>query len=369
MKQLHYGRHSLSGNSGAAQATRGWATSIAAAGGDVELAVDAATRVLPCPEGLLCRSIRHIGTKKLAWPVSFGRHLAAFDLLVVHAGLRPHTAAGARRAYAAGKPYIVSTHGIYLEGARRRSPRAKWVAERVFERAYLQRASAIHTYFEEEIADLQALGVERPLIVAPPGIEVATDARWDGGSGGYLLWLGRFDPVQKGLDLLLDAMALLPAADRPQLRLHGTDWRGQKAKVAAGVTAHGLSGSVLLGDPVYGSAKWQLMSAARGFVYPSRYEAYGMSLAEAASLGIPTLATPYALSRFLHERGGVLMADATPRSLALGIQELVSKDAAELGANAARVARSELSWHASASSWMEQASVVLDTDLRKDSST
>ena len=54
---------------------------------------------------------------------------------------------------------------------------------------------------------------------------------WDGGSGGYVLWLGRFDPEHKGLDLLLQALALLPSRERPTLRIHGPDWRGRKQKV------------------------------------------------------------------------------------------------------------------------------------------
>src|SRR5436853_7577539 len=47
-------------------------------------------------------------------------------------------------------------------------------------------------------------------------------------TGGYVLWIGSFDPEHKDLDLLLQAIARLPSVRRPAVGLHGPDWRGRK---------------------------------------------------------------------------------------------------------------------------------------------
>ena len=48
--------------------------------------------------------------------------------------------------------------------------------------------------------------------------------------GPDVLWLGRFDPTHKGLDLLVDAVRSLAPHERPRVRLHGPDRRGGKAR-------------------------------------------------------------------------------------------------------------------------------------------
>ena len=92
----------------------------------------------------------------------------------------------------------------------------------------------------------------------------------------------------------------------PAVRLHGPDWRGGKERTERMVHDLRLDPWVTVGDPVYGDAKWELMEHAGAFVYPSRWEAFGNSTVEAVAAGVPTLATPYPLGRFLAERGAAL---------------------------------------------------------------
>ena len=111
-----------------------------------------------------------------------------------------------------------------------------------------------------------------PVVVAPNGITAPEGVRWDGGSGAYLFWLGRYDPVNKGLDVLLQGLRLLPAGQRPRLRLHGRDYQGGRQVVERLLRELDLEASVSVGDPVYGEEKWRLMAQASGFVYPSRWK-------------------------------------------------------------------------------------------------
>ena len=224
----------------------------------------------------------------------------------------------------------------------------------------LDHSLAVHVFFDEERAHLRRLGYDGPVVVAPNGVEPPEGVTWDGGRGGYVLWLGRFDPQHKGLDVLLAAVAEIGTGERPHLRLHGPDWRGKKTSVTELVRDLGLRPWVEVRDAVYGADKWNTIAAAAGFVYPSRWEGFGNSVAEACAVGVPTLTTPYPLGRFLAARGGALVAEGTPRGLAGGLVKLLDEDIApEIGRTGAKVVREELSWDAVGKSWVDQVGALL----------
>jgi glycosyltransferase involved in cell wall biosynthesis len=157
----------------------------------------------------------------------------------------------------------------------------------------------------------------------------------------------------------LDAVRVLGPEQRPVVRLHGPDWRGGRARVAAMVRARGLDPWVSVGPSVHGSAKRGLVSSARAFVYPSRGEAFGNSVAVAAALGVPVLTTSYPLGTYLHERSAGVAAAADAHALAAGLERVLSPEAAELGRRARHLVSEELSWEVVARSWMEQVEALL----------
>ena len=322
--------------------------------------VDRADISRPPPWGTRTISLQHSLRGSLRLPRGIAGGLEDADIAVLHGGWTLGNVAVGVWCARAGIPFIVTTHGVYLPEVLARRALVKSVWASVLERPHLRRALAVHVFFTEEASSLRRFNVRMPTIVAPNGISLPAGQTWDGGSGGYLLWLGRFDPVHKGLDLLLRAMALIPLAERPVVRLHGPDWRKQKQRVLALVDELGLRQRVLVGKPVYGDEKWRLMSAAAGCVYPSRWDACPVAVSEAAALGIPTLVTRYPLANFLASRGGAIQAEAEPSSIAVGIEQLLTDDAREVGRTGAEVARRELSWDAVANSWLYQVRALLD---------
>ena len=92
-------------------------------------------------------------------------------------------------------------------------------------------------------------------------------------------------------------------------------------------------------------------------------------MAEAISIGTPTLVAGYPMGRFLASRGGAILVDLTPPGVKEGIERLLSDEARELGARGFEVARQELSWDAVAQSWMEQVEKVLADWKRSGSKT
>jgi glycosyltransferase involved in cell wall biosynthesis len=291
-------------------------------------------------------------------PLDLHTALQGADLLVLNSAWTAHNARAGAVARAAHVPYIVADRGAYDPLILKRRRRVKQVWWSAVERRLVRAAAALHVFFESQTAALRSLGYGGPVVVAPNGVQVPAEHTWDGGSGGYLLYVGRFDPEHKGLDLLVRAVASIPPAQRPQVRLVGPDWRGGKPRLEALVAELGLGNWVTVEPPLYGDDKWRAMTAALGFVYPSRWEGFGNAPAEAAALGVPVLTTPYPLGRYLESHGAALVVQPDPGSIALGLEAL-SEGPADLGANGAKLLHDEFTWDAVAQAWLAQTEALL----------
>ncbi len=285
--------------------------------------------------------------------------------MVLHGGWYLGNIVVGRACVHLGVPFVITSHGAYAPEVFETKVAMKRAWAAALERPHLRRALAVHVFFPEQTTHIRRLGVDRPAIVAPNGIAVPEAARWDGGSGGYLLWLGRFHPEQKGLDLIVKAVASMPAARRPEVRFHGPDWRGQKERLRALVREHGVEDWIRIGEPIYGDEKWELICRAAGCVYPSRSDACPVAVLEAAALGVPTLVAGYPLGDFLAARNAAVRVEHDPASVADGITVLRSPEGREVGARAMTVARELLSWDAVTQSWMTQLGELMDREHRE----
>jgi glycosyltransferase involved in cell wall biosynthesis len=210
-----------------------------------------------------------------------------------------------------------------------------------------------------EIEHLRSLGYRGEVIIAPNGVETPDAVRWDGGSGRYLLWLGRFDPQHKGIDVLVRAVGLIEPKRRPMLRLRGPEWRNGKSKIRRLISRLGLGAWVKVEEPIHGLEKFKLLARSSGFVYPSRWEGFGNSVAEAVSVGVPTVVTPFPLGRYLASRGGAILAESTPQSLAAALESLSSREAPGIGARGAEIVHKEITWDVVSQQWLSQLKALL----------
>ena len=354
MRVVRYYPRAAVGDGGMTSAVKQWSEAFARAGVEAVVAYD---RGSP-PEGGLARwvKVEHKGPPRLRVPLGISKVLADADLLVLHSGWTLHNLKAASEARKLGVPYILEPRGAYDPHIVRRKELVKdawWTAG---ERKLVKEASAIHVFFEAEREHLAAIGYSGPTIVASNGVEEQA-IRWSG-AGDYILWLGRFDPQHKGLDLLLEGLRRIAPVDRPQLRIQGPDWRGRKQGIARLAERLGLSQWTHVGDPVYGPEKKDLLAGSAAFVYPSRWDACPNAVLESVAMGVPTVATPYPLGSYLAGRDGAILAAAHPDEIATALVTAVSPAAALIGATGAQVAAEDLTWDAVAGSWLEQALVV-----------
>jgi glycosyltransferase involved in cell wall biosynthesis len=349
MRFVHYYPAAM-GDSGVTVALWGWAAALSAAGFESMVLHSGRDPEPQTPEPfvttrgepVLHQQIAHRGRGRITrHPVDLGRHLRPGDVLILHEGWVTSNIVAAESATRAGIPYLVVPHGVYEPAWRPylRPPHA--IRERV-ERRVLDRAAAVHLFFDSEATSVMALAPAAKIVVAPTGVDIPEET-WRGG-GGYLAWVGRYDPTHKGLDLLVDAVAEIPPGRRPTIMLRGYDYRGGVARLRSLLARRrGLEEWVRIGGPISGAEKRAFLLDADGYVMPSRWESHSVALLEVLSLGIPSL-----VSNALHIAPVLQQHDAavltTPDSPSLAAAILRLNDAADVGARGRAMARTEFTW-------------------------
>jgi glycosyltransferase involved in cell wall biosynthesis len=164
----------------------------------------------------------------------------------------------------------------------------------------------------------------------------------------YLLYFGRLDVFQKGLDTLLEAFALL-VRDRPGLELRMAG-RGKDADRVARIARDlGIAGSVRMLGAVSEDERRRLFSSAAVAVMPSRFEGFGMVAAEAMAAGVPLVA---AAAGSLPEvvappKGGLTVPPGDSRALADVVAHLLDDPAARARlSHSARLSAERFRWDA-----------------------
>lgn len=276
----------------------------------------------------------------------------------------------ASRIVARGRYDIVHTVGGALPGAsvvtaqfchaawREVSPPSSWYQSRVVARAIaderrafghrnVRAIIAVSRRTAEEIRRFYA-PVTVPLTVIPNGVDTEAFAPGSRASGRpRLLFVGAYD--RKGLDVALRALALMKHA--AQLRAVGEGDRARYARLAADL---GVSDRVVLEPPRDDIA--EVFRSADAFVFPTRYEPFGMVIAEAMASGLPVVTTAAAGAADLITDGvsGRVIADAEDAvAIAAALDGVLGDGSARQAmGRAARKAVRGISWDAVAEQTM-----------------
>lgn len=189
-----------------------------------------------------------------------------------------------------GRPVGLALHHITGPTARARWGRALGGLVAAVERALLRRASWISlsaAVVEDEVRSLAAPAAVVEVVGA--GVD-ETFFQVHREEQGYLLFFGRLDVFQKGLDTLVEAFALLLDAD-PALRLVIAG-RGKDTSVVERLLREaGVAESVDLLGPVTDDRRLELLAGATLMLMPSRFEGFGLVAAEAMAAGVPLVAS------------------------------------------------------------------------------
>jgi poly(glycerol-phosphate) alpha-glucosyltransferase len=282
------------------------------------------------------------------------------EVLHLHQPYFPPHVTLARWARRSRIPYVVTPHGALSPGEIRQRWHLKRPYKYLFELPTLNGAAFVQAVGAAE--ELEGYGVTAPVVLAPCGIDLSAvprdlDRRVLAARYPMLrdkrvfLFLGRLDPAQKGLDLLLRAFASAGLGEAA-LVLAGPDFRGGRRRLERLVAALRPRAPVLLLGPEYGRARLDLVAGADVFVHTSRWEGMPIAVLEAAAMAIPCFLTPPAdpLGR-LSRSGGAVSVEPEIGAIAEGLRRLREASAADLrrmGERAREVVASEFQWQRSA---------------------
>jgi len=142
-------------------------------------------------------------------------------------------------------------------------------------------------------------------------------------SSNYLVAVGRLDR-QKGFDVLLKAFSKLDAKVRPDLIILGKG--PEREKLEGLVKALQLERWVRL--PGFTKNPYSVMSRARAFVFPSRYEGFGIALLEAMACGTPVVASQLPpVEEVCGKEGAVYFPPGDEEALARAITRVLTDEA------------------------------------------
>jgi glycosyltransferase involved in cell wall biosynthesis len=344
MKILHFviGRSSLESSNGADKTIFYLSRAQAALGAEVAAFCISLKPVIPIP-GVNVRNFPG-RPSPLRLPPALRLALLEWqpDFIHLHAPWVPPNLAMARLARRHRIPYTITAHGNLAPRLLKRNPWLKIPYKHLFEKPLFNHAAFIHAIADE--TDIRAFGITRPIVTAPNGFDPADitpgatladvhQAFPNLVGKTTLLYLGRLDIAQKGLDVLLDAFALA-ARENPHLHLAlaGPSWRNSRPILEAQATRLGITDRLTFCGPVQGAPKFALIRAAHAFLHPSRWEAgVPFAVLEALACGIPCITSQHAdPQNLILNAGAALQSHPEPTRLAQAILHLSSKSPAEI---------------------------------------
>lgn len=324
--------------------------------------------VLPVPTD---RPVRLDGVDVHYFPTGLGRRLyrspamgralalniASFDVVHLHSVFLWPTTTAARLARKNAIPYLLAPRGMLVGDLIQRKSRmlkSAWV--RVFDRANLAGAAAIHVTSRSERLEIEKLGLPaRTFALVPNGIDMppaGADLMQPDYVRPYILFLGRIS-WKKGIERLIDAMQLVADAD---LVIAGNDDEGETTRLKARAAALGLGTRIRFVGPVHGEEKWSLLRNCAAFALASHSENFGNAVLEAMASARPVVVSPeVGLADIVASAGCGLVVDGSPEALGSALSSLLADPdlATRLGQAGERTAREQFSWPGIASAMVD----------------
>jgi glycosyltransferase involved in cell wall biosynthesis len=286
------------------------------------------------------------------------------DLMVIHGAFGIFSSRVARACRRAHVPAIACPHDPYspeLFASRRAVKAGYW---HLIEARYLQGTTGIHLLAPSHVQHLRDRGIRVPAFVVPNGIDPAffdyekSSASDQGlsvdGDELRVLYFGRWDIYNKGLDLLLRAMAQEGRTGATRLEVAGRGSEEARRTLLGLIASLGLQKRVALVGFVP-DIKMAIRSA-EAVILPSRFDGFGQVVLESLVLGTPVILSSRAgASEYLGEEHGVLVMDPNVPGIAAALEQ-AARSRNQLR-RAARLGREflerEFSWKVLAERWVE----------------
>jgi glycosyltransferase involved in cell wall biosynthesis len=166
------------------------------------------------------------------------------------------------------------------------------------------------------------------IVVVEPGTDPAPLSRGSGGQVRNLLCVASLVP-RKGHDTLFRAVARLPRSDW-LLTCVGSRYHSPATvrRLCAYIAEQALEDYVRLVGQVDAATLADAFDRADVFVLPTRYEGYGMAVAEALAHGVPVISTPTgAIDELIGRDAGILVPPGDADALTAALWRVLDDEA------------------------------------------
>jgi len=260
------------------------------------------------PKGVNLQLFNHGFLSK--WWTSYSPDLARniqwgaykFDLIHIHEIWHYANFASYHAAKKAGKPYIITIHGLLDPWCLNYKAFKKKIYSLFIQRRILREASAIHAITNEEVKHIRTFGIDNSIVMMPNGINPKEfinllpreelESFYPKIKGKrIILFLGRIHP-KKGLDLLAKAFEKIAREwDNAYLMIVGPDSEGYKIKIEKMLESEGVLNRVIFTGMLSGRKKLIVLGGADIFALPSYSEGFSMAILEAMICKLPVIIT------------------------------------------------------------------------------
>ena len=306
-------------------------------------------------------ALRALPPPGFGYAPGLGRALRAADADLVHIhGIWMYPSwANLSWSTRAGRPYLVSPHGMLDPWALMHSRMKKRVVARLYENRHLRRAGCLHALAPAELSAMRKYGLDGPVAIVPNAVDPAAPPSgrlptWRNGIAPdrkVLLFLGRLHP-KKGLMPLLRSLDRLWRENAAGVRnwmlaLAGWDQNDHRRELETFVHERGLTERVRFLGPLHGQEKTDALHAADAFILPSRSEGLPVAVLEAWAHGLPVAMTDACNIDQGFSSGAALRIALTPDDDLSGLDtlfELSEADRSRMGERGRELVEREFRW-------------------------
>ena len=328
---------------------------------------------------LLGPKIRHLNPFKLSpqWINKIKKEFGMPDLVHFHDFYIPFQMALARQVNKEGWPYMSSPRGSLQGLAQRKKFLKKYIANFLFAKNFLNKASLIHALNKSEAIEMEKFVDKSKIIISPNGIDgslISLEKKIKKTNlenfiqldDLILVYIGRIDIFTKGLDLLLHAFKKLEnekIGKNIKLIMIGPFYTNKdKRQMDSLIGLLKYPENIKLTGPIYSQKKWQILKASDILVLTSRHEGMPNVIPEAMAFKKPFLVTPgTGMNIILAKCDAGWLADESADSISKTIIEIAynKRKIKEKGVNGQIYVRNNMTWELIAAQLVEKLATKL----------
>jgi len=228
------------------------------------------------------------------------------------------------------KPYVITAHSGLTEDRLRQS--RYWFKKcyhTLFQKKLFDKAAGIHALTREESTNLRKHTENANIFVVQNGQDLEgvtlVPKIFGANSAIHIGFIGRLS-VEKNIDGLISALALLPVVIKKNITLHliGPN-KADKPRLMESINKLGVEKKIIFEGALYADEKKKALSSLDVYIHPAFSDVVSIAVMEAMSLGLPSVITRTSDMSYFYNSGAFIMVEPDPKDIARGIIEMVNK--------------------------------------------